>query len=109
MKTIAAVLTVLAATAQAGEPIHYTRRQTEFTVRLVFDTQAHVRERCAELGAWGGRRPRGRGVVGCTAYDTVTHIATIYSTEPVEVDDDATTTLGHEVLHAYGGIYHDQE
>lgn len=87
-------------------PVNYQRRQTEFTVKLAFAPQDRVREICSNLGAWEGRAPGGAGVFGCTVYDTVTHEATIHTTEPTHLDDEATLTLGHEVLHAYGGRYH---
>lgn len=94
--------------SDAPEAVAYQRRQTEFSVRIVFGTQSQTRDTCARLGAWEGRAPRGSGVVaGCTAFDLDTKVATIYATEPTHVDDAAVLTLGHEVLHAYGGRYHD--
>jgi hypothetical protein len=92
----------------AGRAIDYKRRQAEFSVKLVFLSQSQVRERCATLGAWEGRAPKGAGgYVGCNAFDTETKTVTIYASEPTHVDDAAVLTLGHEVLHAYGGHYHD--
>lgn len=99
------VLFVVCASAQ-GEPVEYKRTQAEFTVKIVFGTQDKIRDKCARLGAWGGEPPRGPGIFGCNVYDKDTNTTIIYTTKPMEVDDEATTTLGHELLHTYAGKYH---
>lgn len=48
----------------------------------------------------------GQELKGFSGVDLLTRKAVVYTTSPKYVDDDATTTLGHEVIHLAVGPYH---
>ena len=70
------------------------------SVRITFLSQADLDRKCRELQCnphgtargFAGRDQQGRCLV--------------YQLKPSRVDDDATLTLGHEILHCVYGKYH---
>jgi len=102
------ILVVLAlfGCSQKADTVQYQRRLTHFTVHLELADQNTTIARCVGLRTWGDVVPVGTGPYGCNAMDLNTNTATIYATEPQTVDDAYTTLLGHELLHAYAGVYH---
>jgi hypothetical protein len=117
MKLVHVVTGVVVVTGSAvtgsflgSEPeARYTRETTKFTVALHFDTQEHVLAICNGLKAWGPtpKAPVKGHSIGCNAFDTDTGVCDVYTPRPKFVNDDATLNLGHEVLHCYGGAYHE--
>jgi hypothetical protein len=94
--------------AALADPIEYVRELPEFTVRIHLGTQREILDKCNELHAWPERVekvPKGKAL-GCSLFDTQTRVQDIYNPRPKDVDDAATTNLGHELLHAYAGRYH---
>lgn len=54
----------------------------------------------------GGHVPQGGDLKGFSAVDPKTGKRLIFTTQPRRVDDDVTTTFGHEVMHITFGDYH---
>lgn len=110
MRRIAALIaSSLLITSGHAEDVEASRAEiTEFSVRVHFDTQQHILDKCNSLHAWPEpveRAPRGMAV-GCSFFDLATKTQDIYTIRPTHVDDSATTTLGHELSHAIFGRYH---
>lgn len=105
IRSIIAILAPLLA-ACSGERIQGAPQPGE-TIDLppmqwrVVDRQT-LRARYVEYGMSLDRGDRLSGFVGTTADGRVV----IYSLPPVHVDDHATMTIGHEVLHVAVGDYH---
>ncbi len=97
---------LLVACSPKAEPVNLQRRTATLTVHLELNDQRITVGRCVALHTWGDTVPVGPGPYGCTTFDPATSTATIYATEPQQVDDAFTLLLGHEMLHAYGGAYH---
>jgi putative alpha-1,2-mannosidase len=91
---------------QQTESVKVQRRLTHFTVTLVLADQRTTVAKCVNMRTWGDTVPVGEGPYGCNSFNPATGEATIYATEPQNVDDAYTTLLGHELLHAYAGAYH---
>lgn len=110
MRGMLLVLGVLCVGACANEPVVATKAPLlEFKVRLHFGTQQQTLDRCNALHVWGEtvyEAPRGH-VLGCNVFNETTSTQDIYTVEPTRRDDAATLTLGHELLHAVLGQYHD--
>ena len=99
---------LLACFCARAEEVKPTVERTQVTVRVHWMSREALQDKCAELGAWGGVNPHIKRPVGCDAFNLDTNTADIYAEKPREVDDERTTVLGHELLHALEGKYHSQ-
>ena len=89
-----------------AETVVPTRDDSTFSLEIRFMSRSAALEACKNLGAWSGSQPRGNATVGCNLFYPDSHRCVVIVPEPTEVDDIATTVLGHEVLHCARGRYH---
>lgn len=92
-----------------AEPVVPTRNESAVKVEVIFHDEPRSAVRtCHALGAWPGLTLEQvlRREAGCAAYYRDTNTCIVHVPRPVNVDDNATTILGHEVLHCFRGRYH---
>lgn len=108
MKSLIAVIVALGNIALVhAEPLESTRDDPKFSVEIRFMSRTAALKTCKELGAWkGSDQPRPTMQVGCNLFYLDRKHCVVIVQEPNEVDDTATTVLGHEVLHCAKGHYH---
>ena len=83
-----------------GEPIVKEFNKEGVTLRVTVDTvysDSAMRKR-----AWQYEE----GLRGQTLYSAGDNVCDIIVREPTSLDDDATRTLGHELMHCLYGDYH---
>lgn len=106
---IVLVCFALSGCLQQGEPIKPAREMDTFTLRVVMLERDKVAKTCVALGAWpaevAGKAIKHRDL-GCAVTRVDAKDCTVYVPRPLYVDDEATTVLGHEVLHCALGRYH---
>lgn len=110
MIALARVLSIalfLVGTAHAQDEVHCTRTDLKFSVELRFVTRQAAIDTCQAMGVWPGVRVRPTRDVGCNAFYLDTKHCVVITPMPTEIDDGATTNLGHEILHCACGTYHE--
>lgn len=97
-----AILPVLAALAACGKPVEIPDgpHAVAFEWRIVEPLE--MREAYAAAGMPLGPQDRLDGFAGTLPDGR--HV--VYTLRPERLDDRATCTLGHEVLHVVAGAYH---
>lgn len=109
----AALLVVLSlallSCVEPGERVAQQREVLEFPLRIVPLPKAQLVAQCVKLGAWPAdtaEKASKRRDLGCASFNLDTHTCTVYVPLSTTVDDQATTVLGHEVMHCAYGRYH---
>jgi len=87
-------------TSAPGEPIVATHYITNVLITMhLYDTKAELQSDLEVDGV------KGYSECEINEEENIAY-CDIYSVRPTHIDDDATTTVGHEVLHGVFGLYH---
>lgn len=100
---------LLLAACGGGEPVQPKRELTSFTLRVVMLSRDAAAQACIDLGAWPSDQAEAavkNRHLGCAVMRHDANECTVYVPRPLVIDDEATTVLGHEVLHCALGRYH---
>jgi hypothetical protein len=89
-----------------AEEIRPTRANFDIALQVKYLPQRQAWDYCKSLGMWPGVHAMPRRPVGCNLFYPDKKLCVIVTPAPMEVDDDATLNLGHEVDHCLRGDYH---
>jgi len=68
-----------------------------------YDTRDEVEQACIDIGVVKGINET---ILACAQWSIMDKTCTMHALVPETLDDDITTTLGHETLHCFGGNFH---
>ena len=100
------VLLLLPINGCGGELVKPSMHLETSLVTWVVVDEGTINEFCEAV--IGKRAPGKTGFYrACASFNRISGICTIYAPMIVEVSDEATTVLGHEVGHCFLGTYHE--